>query len=78
MTAQPRPLRRRRASVYVTTEVEINPADLEDAGWVLAEDATPDLENRLLLIVRAWHDDAHAEAWPWCTQQPCRDLRETL
>lgn len=72
-------------AAYVETEVDIDPADLEAAGWryVGAADDTPsdaasELE-RVCSTIRSMHDeDRHAGPFRWCTAKLCRVAVEIL
>ena len=70
-------------TVYVTTEVEIDPYDLESEGWVYVgdEDGPKDLSttvDSLMDVVRRWHDDTHPGLFQWCVESLCREVREAV
>jgi len=64
-------------SEYVDVDVDIEASELEDAGWVYVGSANGDsaTSHTVFEVVRSWHDRVHDTAWPWCTEEPCRDLR---
>lgn len=68
-------------STYVDVDVDIDPEDLEAAGWVYVgkgKDDTPQQppsESRVLSVVKQWHDDYHDGPWRWCRHIVCDDLR---
>ena len=68
-------------SVYITTEVEIDPYDLEQEGWVYVGDGSSpkDMTTKveaLTGVVHRWHDDNHPGLFQWCAERPCVDVRE--
>lgn len=71
----------RRAPTFSTTEfvdIDIDPEELERAGWVYVgkkgEDAA--LPTQIVLdVVRGWHDRTHPDPWRWCSEEPCDTLR---
>jgi hypothetical protein len=72
---------KKKRSPYFTTEVdiEIDPHDLEEAGWVFVGDKddkplTPSEGDAIRSTVRRWHDQAHPDAWRFCFLEPCRDI----
>ena len=81
-TEQPptQPARRvRRRPITITTEVDVDvdPDDLEDAGWVYVGDGpTPKERDRTFGVILAWHDEVHPDPLKVCDEQPCRALRE--
>ena len=63
-------------SEFVEVEVDIDPDELEKAGWVYVgkgEDA-PTTEHVLDTVMR-WHDDNHDGPWRWCQHELCDQLR---
>lgn len=61
--------------VEAWVEVEIEPEQLEEAGWVyVGTDELPTTEH-VLNIVRRWHEDVHSGPFRWCTERPCDELR---
>lgn len=65
-------------TVYVTTEVEIDPFDLEADGWVYVgkDGVVPPADvNEAIEAVRRWHDDSHPGPFQWCTAEPCNEVR---
>lgn len=61
----------------IDTDVDIDPEDLEAAGWVYVGSQTkPEPVSKLLAErIERWHDENHAGAWPWCVDEFCRDIR---
>lgn len=65
-------------TVYISTEVEIDPYDLEQEGWVfVGKDGKPPatVVDEVMETVQRWHDEAHELPFMWCTERPCLDLR---
>lgn len=81
MTALAKQKRPPRFTAYKEVQVDIDPADLERAGWVYVGkgDETPaDLATSAEQVeakVRNWHDDEHDGPWRWCTHVLCDDVR---
>jgi hypothetical protein len=78
MTAAP--VRKRIPTFYtsVDVDVDIDPQELEDAGWRYVgkeDDAAGPSTQTVLDVVRRWHDDTHAGPWQWCNEEPCDTLR---
>lgn len=64
------------AEEYVTVDVEIDPSELEDAGWVYVgkNEALPPTEH-VLDVVKRWHDFNHEGPWQFCFDPLCSELR---
>jgi hypothetical protein len=67
-----------RTEVETWAEVDIEPSELEAAGWVYVgkkdgKDA-PTSEQVIDTVIR-WHDDNHADPWRWCQHDLCGQLR---
>lgn len=74
------PIRKRPPYFYAEVSVDIDPHDLEAAGWVYmgkgsdeGESFVPD--DRVIDVVRRWHDDNHDGRWMWCNHELCDELR---
>lgn len=67
-----------RTEVETWAEVEIEPSELEEAGWVYVggegKDATPTSEHVIETVMR-WHDEVHDGPWRWCQHALCDQLR---
>lgn len=61
---------------YVYVDVEIEPDELEEAGWVYVgeQEKYPPTEH-VLEVVRRWHDYNHEGPWQFCTFPLCDELR---
>lgn len=64
-----------RFSTYVDVEVDIEPEDLERAGWVYVGKGDVVATDTAVDVVREWHNEAHEGPWQWCAEQPCDALR---
>jgi hypothetical protein len=64
-------------TVYEKVEIEVDPRDLERAGWRYVGDENTDVvtEENAVDVVRRWHDETHPGPWQWCEAQPCDTLR---
>jgi hypothetical protein len=61
-------------TTYTEVEVDVEPRDLERAGWVyVGKDKGPTTET-VLDKVRRWHDDNHADAWINCRHALCGEV----
>lgn len=60
----------------VDVDVDIDPEDLEAAGWVyVGKDGDEPLSTEHVLdAVRRWHDDNHTDPWIVCFHPLCREL----
>jgi hypothetical protein len=57
-------------------EVDIAPAELEEAGWVyVGPEASPSTDLILGAVMR-WHNDNHADSWRWCRHELCIQLNQ--
>lgn len=74
----------KRAPVFVTyteVDVDVEPEDLERAGWVYVGkgNAAPldaiTTTERLLIAVESWHNDEHDGPFRWCAHGLCDQLR---
>lgn len=62
-------------TTYTEVEVDIDPSDLERAGWVyVGKDDKPAPEQVIDTVMR-WHDDNHEGPWVWCKHDLCDALR---
>jgi len=75
-------LRKRNSSgapdftTYTEVEVDIHAADLEREGWVyVGKNADEPPTERVIDVVRRWHDDNHEGPWRWCQHTLCDELR---
>jgi hypothetical protein len=68
---------------YTTVEVDVDPHDLEEAGWRYVgrgadkdeDDDTP-TDEEVLEVVMRWHiTDEHDLPWRWCRHPLCDELR---
>lgn len=66
-------------TTYAEVEVDVDPEDLERAGWVyVGKKKGQDVEvttEHVLTTVRRWHDDNHDGPWMWCSHDLCDQLR---
>jgi hypothetical protein len=63
-----------RFTTYTDVEVDIEPDELERAGWVfVGKDADPPREAAVD-AVRRYHDVAHDTSWRFCQIEPCYSL----
>ena len=66
-------------SHYVDIDVDIDPEDLERAGWRYVgkddddADALPD--ETVLDVVERWHCESHDGPWRFCDDSLCDELR---
>lgn len=61
------------AMVTSDVEVEIDPIDLIQSGWLREEDV-PDLNEAVISAVESWHNYSHVGSFLWCNEQPCNDV----
>lgn len=66
-----------RFSTYTEVDVDIEPEDLQRAGWVYVGDDTEGEASteRVIDVVHRWHDDHHDGPWRWCQHELCDELR---
>lgn len=77
MSAMPQAKRPPYFTTYAECEVDVDPSELERAGWVYVgkdKDDAPTTESVLDTVIR-WHDDNHDGPWRWCSHDLCDSLR---
>lgn len=65
-------------STYTEVEVDIDPTDLEAAGWIYVgkgKDGDQPTTDQVIDVVVRWHDDNHSLPWRWCDHELCDALR---
>lgn len=62
------------AMVTSDVEVEVDPIDLIEAGWIREDDVPPDLNAGVIDAIESWHAENHTGAFLWCNDQPCNDV----
>lgn len=53
-------------------EVDIDPSELEDAGWVYVGKGDDPTTETLADLIHDWHDREHPEPWRTCGHELCR------
>ena len=62
-------------ATYAEVEVDIDPSELERAGWVYVGKKDEPTTERVIDVVMRWHDDNHEGPWRWCRHDLCDALR---
>lgn len=73
---------RKRPPTFTVSEYvdfDIDPTELEEAGWVYVGTSEDGQEQpsptTVLDAVVAWHERAHDGPWRWCSHELCDELR---
>lgn len=85
---QVKPKAKRAPTFYTEVEVDVDPYELERAGWryvgkdadgksVESDDEETTVEE-VAEVVMEWHRDAHDMPWQWCSEEPCDSMRRLL
>lgn len=66
-----------RTEAEAWVEVDIEPSELEEAGWVYVGKKGKDAptSEQVIDIVQKWHDREHPGPWRWCDHALCDELR---